>query len=277
VLAFATLNHSPLFEPTCHSPAALLEQVSAASNAGYDAMSFDIFSLRACREAGGLAAIVPALASCALEVLDISALVVTGDAEQTRQNMAEIEAFASVLRPRFVLVKVDGNVDSPARRALREMAESLAAHGTRLAIEPSAISGVRDLDEAIAVIDEMDVASMALVVDSWHYFVGVWQWATAGARSLESLAFVQIADGWLPSENAGPAELTQQTLHHRAVPGEGAFGLAAFLAPVVALGADSSGPALPMCVEVLSATWRARPVAELAKASLAAVRHLLDD
>jgi sugar phosphate isomerase/epimerase len=173
-------------------------------------------------------------------------------------------------------MKLDCELDAPVAALLREVDEQIAPLGARLGIEPSATSGVRDLDEALALIDEIGRPTMGLVIDSWHFFVGGWSMAALGARTSEAVAFVQLADGW-PVES--PAELATQTMQHRAVPGDGTFDLAGFLAPWFGDPLEEGpgpGPVpVPVCVEVLSAEWRDRPVAELAAAAMTGVRRLL--
>lgn len=260
-LAFSTLNHAPMFG--CQVP--LGEQVRAAADAGFDAVSLDVFSIRALFEEGGTTALA-ALAEPALDVLDISALVLSDDAETSAANVAEMRTFTEVLRPSHVLVKLHGPIDTLLLDRLRDAAGALSASGATLAVEPSVLDQVATLADGQRVVADAAIATMGLVLDTWHFFVGSDDWDALETAPFDLIAFLQLADGRLPATD----DLTAETLHHRSLPGEGSFDLGRLFEVVAAAGWSG-----PVCVEVLSAAGRAQSVHDFAAAAQRAAATLL--
>ena len=255
VRACSTLNHSPMFG--CDID--LTAQVAAVAAAGFDAVSLDIFSVRAARARGTLDQVASAIVSSGLRVLDVSALLLPADGDDCRAAIAEMAVLASVLDPEWVLVKVSGDSDDQALERLRWAAEGLSGPdgtGPGLAIEPSPVSDMDDPIRALRLIQGAGASRSGVVLDTWHVHVGEWGPEVLDAVAPDGVAFVQLADGHLP---AAGSDLMHATLHERVAPGEGTFDLTGWLTALVATGYDGA-----VCLEVLDAGARAEPVAEFA-------------
>jgi sugar phosphate isomerase/epimerase len=124
--------------------------------------------------------------------------------------------------------------------------------------------GVDTMDKALrlAVAAGDDVG---LVMDSWQFFRTAGGWPALEALAGERISFAQLADG-LAEPMADPMF---EMSNRRAIPGQGAFDLARFRDGLRARGFDGV-----VSVEVLSDEWRARPVADFARATYDATRAL---
>lgn len=280
-LSFSTLNHCPLFGVQVD----LVDQARAAAAAGFDLLSPDIFSLRACAaRAGGLDELVGVLDDLGLGVLDIASLNIDPAAPAgpssggvragapsgagAANDLAEVLTLARALRPRYVLARMAGELDDAATAALARAAVALADEGVGVVLEPSPNSAVAGLAVGEALLDRAGLADAGLVLDSWHFFVGGADWEALAALRPERLAYVQWADGWLPDPGLDAAALMNATLNRRALPGAGCFELGRLRRVLAAQGFDG-----PVCVEVMAEDLRAAPVAEFAAAAHASARR----
>ncbi len=263
-LAFSTLNHSPMFG--CRVE--LEDQIRAASDAGFDAVSLDVFSLREAREQGTLDRAVAAMADGGMGVLDISALLLPEDRDQCRAAVEEMVDLVAATGPEWVMVKVDASAGASATDRLRAAAEALGDRGPGLAIEPSPVSDLTDPIGALDLIRSAGGTRCGIVLDTWHACVGGWPTDLVDRVGPDGVAYVQVADGTMPAPGA---DLVRATLDDRAVPGDGTFALHTWFA---ALGAG--GFRGPVCVEVLDDVTRSGPVAALARRSARATRPLLE-
>src|SRR4029453_16518197 len=62
-----------------------------------------------------------------------------------------------------------------------------------------------------------------VIVDTWHFFRGDDEWPDLEALPVDELAFVQFSDGLPAGMDSG-----YDTLHRRAIPGDGEFDLDRF-------------------------------------------------
>jgi sugar phosphate isomerase/epimerase len=151
-----------------------------------------------------------------------------------------------------------------AGASLAAICERLDRYGCEVAFEFLPFTGVRDVDQALALFAAAgDPPNAGLCVDSWHVFRG------AGLGQLDGLDparvnVVQFDDG--PLEPVLDDYL-QDTLHHRCLPGDGQFDLVAFLR---ALPAD-----VPLSVEVIDDDLDALPTADAVARIGDATRKLL--
>jgi sugar phosphate isomerase/epimerase len=249
-LAFATLNHSPLVEP--HTD--LLTQLAAAADAGYPLVSIDVFSIRAHLAAGGsLDQVADALSERQLACLDVAGLTVGANESRTKREADELLEVARILQSAWMQVRVVDEVDERIAKLFAWNADYFGAADVGLAVEFSPLTKVTTMAKARELIGSAG-ARTGVIVDTWHFFRGDDGWADLDAFPVDELAFVQFSDGLPPGKDAG-----RDTLHRRALPGDGEFDLDRFSALLRARGFGG-----PISVEVLSEELRALPVDEFA-------------
>jgi sugar phosphate isomerase/epimerase len=255
-LAFATLNHSPLVEP--HSD--LLSQVAAAAGAGYPMVSPDVFSIRAHLAAGGsLTQLADALSERRLACLDLAGLTIGADESRTKHEADKLLEMASALDATWVQARVVDEVDDRIAKLFAWSADHFGTAGVGLAVEFSPLTRVETLAKARELVGGAGVgARTGVIVDTWHFFRGDDGWADLDALPVDELAFVQFSDGLPPGKDSG-----RDTLHRRALPGDGEFDLHHFSASLRAEGFRG-----PISVEVLSEELRALPVDEFARRTM---------
>lgn len=255
-LAFATLNHSPVVG--CDVP--LLVQIAAAGAAGFDAMSPDVFSLRAHASAGGTwAQITDALASRDMTCSDIAGLNIEDDPDRTRRSAEQLLEIAHAIGAEWMQARVVAPVDDVSRDLFEWCAELYTSAGIGLGVEFSPATEVRSIDEASALLQPLrTTARVGVIVDTWHFFRTGAPWSQLEALAASDVALVQLADG--PHLLHTGADAASAALHGRRLPGEGEFDLDA-----VARWLHASGYQGAISVEVLSAVDRGRPVDEFAR------------
>ncbi len=154
-----------------------------------------------------------------------------------------------------------------ARRAdrLAELAADAGAHGLSLTIEPYLESSWPTYSDAVAAAEHAgDNAGVTL--DVLHVIRGGEDWEAVRRTNPARIATIQLSDGAL----AKPADWPQAAITDRAVPGEGAFDLAA-LVPLLPTG-------VPIGIEVPSLSLAEHmPAAERIAYILERTRRLFGD
>jgi sugar phosphate isomerase/epimerase len=251
-LAFATLNHSPLVEPH----ADVVAQADAAADAGYPMLSPDVFSLHAHLAAGGsLPRLADTLSERRLGCLDLAGLTIGTDEARTKREADELLEMAAALGAKWMQVRVVDEVDDRIRALFGWSADHFGAAGVGLAVEFSPLTMVKNITDARELLAAAGGdARTGVIVDTWHFFRGDDDWQDLEALPVDELAFVQFSDGCPPGADPG-----HDTLHRRALPGDGEFDLDRFSASL-----RSKGFRGPVSIEVLSKELRTLPVHEFA-------------
>jgi sugar phosphate isomerase/epimerase len=110
---------------------------------------------------------------------------------------------------------------------------------------------VNRLDDAVTLVDDANRLNGALAIDTWHMSkLGI---APAELHRIPGhyLGWVELSDGKF--ENM--ADLVDETVNHRRLPGEGEFEIPAYVAACREIGYEG-----PWGVEVLSAELRSLPI-----------------
>jgi sugar phosphate isomerase/epimerase len=267
----ATLNHSPLFGLTTQWEAHL----DAAREAGFDALAPDLFWLRALEAEGvSLESVSEAMSERGLACMEIAGLTVAEESE-TRDDLEENLRYARVFQPEFVNARLVVPPSEAARRRLQRCADALASTGTRIALEFSNGSALRDIAQAQGFLESLELEPMGrhargfhtpetsrigLTLDTWHFFQaeGGPDWRALETLPHEALANVQLSDG----TPRGDREYSEQTMHHRLLPGAGEFDLARCARWLHECDYDGA-----VIIEVLNAEWRAAPLSDFAQQS----------
>jgi sugar phosphate isomerase/epimerase len=115
-------------------------------------------------------------------------------------------------------------------------------------------ANVRDLDSALAVVQGADAPNGGLAIDTWHMSkLGI---EPDDLRRIPArhLGWVELSDGRY--ENM--ADLIDETVNHRKLPGEGEFPIRDYVAACREIGYDG-----PWGVEVLSEELRNLPIEQI--------------
>lgn len=124
--------------------------------------------------------------------------------------------------------------------ALAGFSERAAARGFRTALEFMPISGIPDLSTALRLIDQNGPASLGFVFDIWHFVRSRSSLADLQLLDGKRVFEIQLADGRDPMTGT---DLYDDLLHHRLLPGDGDFPIAAIMVALAEIGAVGSiGP-----------------------------------
>lgn len=247
--AFATLNHSPFIVPDGPD---LLDQVRAALEAGFSQVEVDIFSVHASLERNGARAVAAALRD--VSVLGLAGLNVHDDADRTDAEIEGVLRAIEVTQPQWLLARITGELERGAE-LLRRYLPRMRQAGVRSALEPSPFTNVRSYSDAFRAL--VGSGEHGVVIDSWHFFASGCDWTALEALTADDVAYVQLEDA-VPFSD----DLQADTFNRRALPGEGVMDVERFTRTLRA-----NGYAGPWSAEVMNAQWRARPVAEFARAA----------
>jgi sugar phosphate isomerase/epimerase len=146
------------------------------------------------------------------------------------------------------------------------LCDRAAEHGLLVHLEFLPWSRIPNLSSAWEVVRTAGRANGGLVIDSWHFFRSDADWDMLQSVPGESVLGVQLSDAPVAAED----NLVDATLHHRRLPGDGAFDLARLVRALAAIGA-----AAPIGVEVFSDALHALPAAEAARRCASATRQVL--
>jgi len=266
-LSFNTMNHSAYLGVEARLP----EQVEAAAAAGYRYFGPDLFSLLQMEQQGtSIEHLGELIEGAGMRCFEIAALGIYDDRDMTLQGARDLARVAGVLRPTWVMANGFADLGAPGIAALvDECAALLAETGTGLGFEFLPFTPMASIASTLEYVGRARAAGAraAVIVDTWHVFRGpdgVDGVDKLDLLDLEDVAYVQFDDA-LPRVGD---DLMEETLHRRAMPGEGEFPLGAFCARMRERGYDG-----PVSVEILNAEWRARPLGEFVTATYAATRR----
>jgi sugar phosphate isomerase/epimerase len=256
-LAFSTLNHSTLFR----EGTTMADQIVAAASAGFPLLSPDFFAIRSyVKEGGTLAELAELQRRHGIESYDVAGLTVSDDDATTRREAEELLGIAEALSAEWVQVRVTEQIDQVVRDRYAWCRDALAEAGLGVAVEFSPYTVIRSIDDAQDLLSTSGAPSSrgGVIVDSFHFYRGDSTWEELDALSLDDIAFVQFDDA-LPPGNDSRAD----TLHRRALPGEGELDLARFAARLRDRGFEGV-----VSVEVLAEHDRDDPVEAFARRCL---------
>jgi len=123
--------------------------------------------------------------------------------------------------------------------ALSRVAQRARSAGVRLSFEFIPVTNVPDLRSALTLLAAVDDDIVGLTIDTWHFFRGDPDLELLRTVPGKQIVEVQLAD----AAHEVRGNLLEDLLHHRRVPGEGDFDIAAVVAVLHEIGAaDSVGP-----------------------------------
>jgi sugar phosphate isomerase/epimerase len=222
--------------------------VAAARTAGFSAVG--ILGGRADERAAG------AYAGAGVRCHEVLALVVTADGDATVASAERLAAAASVMGARWVTTVFTQGISPESVATLRRCADVLAEAGAGLAVEFSPLGPVPTIRAGLDVVAAVGADRAGLLIDTWHFCFGDSTWDDLARVRPDEIAFVQFTDAPAPASD----DLMRETMHRRALPGEGVLDLARFAATLLGRGWQGL-----VSVEVLNRDLRALPIAEFAR------------
>lgn len=224
---------------------ALDQQIAAAASAGFAAVSLDRYTIEAFLGGGSTVADIRRLLEDAQ--IDCGAITAAGmiGADPTAVDAIRLaSAWACQLGAPFVQINVGrAGPDQPFQL---EAACDAMHEGPRLAIEYMPFTPLSRVSDTVALVTQVGCERAGVLIDIWHHERGPDSWADLAAVPAEAIAYVEFDDG-LPLG----ADLAEDTMHRRTMPGQGEFDLHQFVDAIDATGFDGM-----VSVEVLSAEWR---------------------
>lgn len=254
-LIYETIQFSPYFG--CEDPD-LPAQIRGAARAGFAGIGIDHRGTLAhfTQKRGTLRDVAELLGEHGLRCFAIQDLTVTGDERETL-GLAEacLEA-ASALRAEYVHCCFTGPIRDDTLALFRRALELARPAGARFSLEFLPWCEMNDVRTTREVIRRTGEPDVKMLVDSWHAHHGPTSWDDLASVAVDELAYLQF-DDHPPLESA---DLFEETIHRRALPGEGELELGRF-----AKLFREKGYAAPVSVEVLNRAMRSMPRDEFAR------------
>jgi hypothetical protein len=190
----------------------------------------------------------------------IAGLNVFDDIERSLAEVHELAEMCAVFTPDWLLLRLAGSLEPGLEFLSQQLGQFDPA--VKLGFEPSPFTVLRTIDDASAAVDA--IGTGAVIVDSWHFFATGADWHALASLPDDRLAYVQLDDALEPS-----ADLQFDTMHRRALPGEGNLDLARFAQALRDRNFDGV-----ISLEVLSDRWRSEPVESFISAARRSVHPL---
>ena len=170
----------------------------------------------------------------------------TDDEPSTVTAAEQLAEAAAVMRAEWVLTVF---TTPPASGVLQQCAKLIGEGGAGMAVEFSPLGPVSTIRDAMEVVHTARRGGRAAVlIDSWHFCFGASTWDDLATLPIDDIAYVQFTDALEPESRE---RLTRETLHRRALPGEGVLELDRFAGTLL-----DRGFAGLVSAEVLSAELR---------------------
>jgi sugar phosphate isomerase/epimerase len=223
------------------------ELAAAAGAAGFSALGINADNVD--RSAAD------AYAAAGLDCHEVLALVFGDDESATMTAAQQVTAAAETMAASWVLTVFTTPVTVDLTNTLRRCCSMFTEAGAGMAVEFSPLGPVAAIPDAMEVVRAAQRGGRAgLLIDSWHFFFGDSTFDDLASVPLEDIAYIQFTDALAPESQ----RLVRETLHRRALPGDGMLELDRFAGALLDRGWDGI-----VSVEVLSAAMRDLPVHEL--------------
>lgn len=243
----------------------LRDRCEHAARAGFEGIGIWHADLEHVRETRTLAEVKALLDDNGLEYLELECLLdwmldpadgLRGVADARKELL--FEAAAALDAHHIKVANIFGRpCELPAltERYAELCAEAAERHGARMVYEfmPPDVN-VQDLDTALAIVQAAGTPNAAVAIDTWHM-------AKLGIAPDELRCIPDGLLGWFELSDGHYRNLpdpVDETVNHRALPGEGEFPIREYVA-----AAREAGYRGPWGVEVLSAELRNLPIDQI--------------
>jgi len=199
--------------------------------------------------------IVEAYGRAGLRCHELLVLWVDGAPDTVLDAAAQLVPAAERIGAEWILTALAGDGSDELLTALQRSAAMFAEVGAGMAVEFTPEGPVTTIDEGLEVVRAVQPHGRAgLLIDTWHFTMGESSWEDLEGVPVDEIAYIQFDDVVAPVSESFIAE----TLHRRAVPGDGVADLDRFATTLLERGWDGT-----VSVEVLNAELRERPLADI--------------
>lgn len=259
------------------SPVPIEERIVAAGEAGYTGFGLATPDLEVARDSIGYSDLSALFQENNLSHIEVEYLEdwwTTGNRrhESDRVRTVLMDAAAALGAHHIKVGLGDRQDDDDELRFAREferLAADAASAGTRVALEPPALSIMPTLRPAVELVREVAHPAGGLLLDVWHVVRSGMRFD--GLLTVVPPEFVfaaELSDGAL--EVVG--SLFDDTFDRRLLPGWGEFDVAGFVSVVRQLGFDG-----PWGLEIMSTAQRTLPVRQALENAIRAARDVFAD
>jgi len=257
------------------------ELVDAAAFAGFDAITMWPLIYRRAQSREGLdpATMRQLVQDAGLHIIDLDPvgdwLPGAADGEDVPNLFRSVwsrqqffDAAAELALECLVAVHLgDAAVDHDAAvEGFAQLCDEAKDHGLKVALEFMPFSGIPDFAAAQRIVQEADRPNSGLVLDLCHFARSGGDESVLASLDPKQILTIQLGDG----THEPPADLRDESMFHRSLPGEGDFELARRLAVLGATGVRARvGP------ELYRRGFSERPPREVATDLMTATRKVL--
>lgn len=257
------------------SPWSFEQRVAAAAEAAFRGVGVDHRDVAWYRRGPGLERMRAVVESAGISLVEVE--LITGwlpDAPaaadpRTSEVHDDLFAAAEVLGARHIKAGAGFTASAADTAAIADAFAALSQRaqraGTSVVLELLSLGPVSTLARAVQVITDAD-AGASLLLDAWHVQRAGVPFAAIAELANGIVGFVELCDGRLDTTDPAFTDATR----NRMPCGKGEFDLPGFVDAVTQAGYRG-----PFGVEILSASLRTRPLAEMAGLAVAGARSLL--
>jgi sugar phosphate isomerase/epimerase len=216
--------------------------VSAAGAAGFTAVGINADRVDA--------AAVGAYAATGVRCHELLALIVSGDESATMTSAEQLADRAQTIGAEWVLTVF---TDKVPVALIQRCATLFDGVGAGMAVEYTPLGAIPTIADGMEYVGAARRSARAgLMVDCWHFGFSANTWDDLAAVPLDDIAYLQFTDALEPEFRD---RMIRESLHRRALPGDGILELRYFADSFLDRGWDGT-----VSVEVLSAELRQLPV-----------------
>ena len=245
----------------------LEQRIEAAARAGYAGTGFWLGDLLAWEQSGrDYSALKRLLADAGQRVVELEFLAdwFAAGERRDRSDAARAELFraADALGVRHIKVMPPFLPDDPAGDDLAAEFTALCAqaaeHGVMIGMEMLPFSMLPNLGTALEMVAAADAPNGGLLVDIWHVMRSGGTMEEVARLPARFIIAAELCDAMAALQGA----ITEDTMRHRKLCGEGEFDVPGFIGAMGRAGYDG-----PYGVEILSDEFRQLPLAEAVRRS----------